>query len=420
MKNKIFILLLLASTGLISSCTSTSKVYQVDYTYLYDHDQKIIKPKFKLFHEQLDSSILYFQFSSNDVLYGKFGQDSSSMANLKMKYRIKLENKSGILDSMTVDLVDFGENNENSLLQGKIKLKLAPDLVYDIELRFRDEFRDLNVVHYLKADKRKNGNEQFFLIKQNENVLISNTLNENQEIEIFKSPLIAENDFILETSNQESAKAAPPFTMAVLNEKIFHTEFRDTVRFENNKLNLNISDKITRITPLNQDNFNAFYIFYYYDGYPELINSEHLIEPLRYISTTNEYNELKMAGDKHNAVENFWIALARDQQIAKKMIAEFYSRVELANQQFTSLKEGWKTDRGIIYIVYGIPFLVEIHGDREFWLYGEENNILSVKFVFEKQNGTWSNNEYNLIKDTNYKNNWYRAVDAWRQGRIYQ
>jgi hypothetical protein len=77
-----------------------------------------------------------------------------------------------------------------------------------------------------------------------------------------------------------------------------------------------------------------------------------------------------------------------------------------------------ETDRGIIYIVYGQPYQVIKTQNKEIWFYGEENNILSVKFEFNRVETDWSNNDFELNKDVNYKNNWYRAVDAWRQGRI--
>lgn len=71
---------------------------------------------------------------------------------------------------------------------------------------------------------------------------------------------------------------------------------------------------------------------------------------------------------------------------------EFYRRVDFANNYFTVNamdKEGWKTDRGNIYIKYGPPTDVERHLDElnlppyEIWYY--EN--LERTFVFEDRSG---------------------------------
>ena len=122
--------------------------------------------------------------------------------------------------------------------------------------------------------------------------------------------------------------------------------------------------------------------------------------------------------DTTKAFEDFWLKLGKNQATARFMIKEYYERVETANSHFTSFKEGWKTDRGIVYIVYGHPYEIIKIGDTETWLYGEENNILSVKFQFNKVNSSWSNNEFRLARDESLKNNWYRAVDVWRQGKV--
>ena len=38
---------------------------------------------------------------------------------------------------------------------------------------------------------------------------------------------------------------------------------------------------------------------------------------------------------------------------------QYYSRVNFANQNFKSYTEGWRTDKGMVYIIYGPPFNIE-------------------------------------------------------------
>ena len=92
--------------------------------------------------------------------------------------------------------------------------------------------------------------------------------------------------------------------------------------------------------------------------------------------------------------------------------------LKLQNKFFTSYKEGWKTDRGIIYIIYGIPNSIRKDAGSEVWLYGEENNVLSVQFRFYQTERSNISNHYEMVRNSDYKNNWYRQVDLWRQGKI--
>ena len=144
-----------------------------------------------------------------------------------------------------------------------------------------------------------------------------------------------------------------------------------------------------------------------------------MIEPLRYITTTKEYNQLKNAANIKREIDNFWLKIGGSAEKAEKMLRLYYQRVQMANEKFTSFKEGWKTDRGIIYIVYGQPTNIYKGISSETWVYGEENNILSIKFQFNRKTDARTNNRFDLIRNPDFKNNWYRAVDQWRQGKVF-
>ena len=54
-------------------------------------------------------------------------------------------------------------------------------------------------------------------------------------------------------------------------------------------------------------------------------------------------------------VDKFWLENARNVDKGKSLVSAYYNRVEAANLFFSSYLEGWKTDRGIIYVVLGPP-----------------------------------------------------------------
>lgn len=154
-------------------------------------------------------------------------------------------------------------------------------------------------------------------------------------------------------------------------------------------------------------------------GFPKVKRYPHMIEVMRYITTNHEFNELKNASDQRAVFEEFWLKCGRNKEKAKNLIQQFYFRVEEANTFFTSYKEGWKTDRGIIYVVYGKPHQIYHNNNSETWLYGDETNPLSLNFTFYKQTNPYSDNDYELQRSPTYQSSWYVAIERWRDGRIY-
>jgi GWxTD domain-containing protein len=129
----------------------------------------------------------------------------------------------------------------------------------------------------------------------------------------------------------------------------------------------------------------------------------------------NEYDEIQNSDDIKLAIDNFWLNNAGNPGRARSMIQKYYGRVVEANEFFTSYHEGWKTDRGLIYIVYGPPKIVYRGKNMEEWLYGEKGNNNSIRLQFVKVLNPFSENDYSLIKSPAYKEKWYNIVNTWRR-----
>ncbi|HLB00932.1 MAG TPA: GWxTD domain-containing protein [Bacteroidota bacterium] len=72
-----------------------------------------------------------------------------------------------------------------------------------------------------------------------------------------------------------------------------------------------------------------------------------------------------------------------------ELMEEYYARVDYANKHFGHYTEGWKTDMGMVYIIFGAPGNVERHPFEidtkpyEVWTYYEQNR----QFVFVDATG---------------------------------
>ncbi len=397
-------------------CYSSSNLSKLDYTYLYDPEQKLIVPQVKIYHHEEDSSQLYFKILSRDVLYGKLRNDSGLTTRVLVRYRIFEEGeKEQLVDSTTLAFIDRGQDENVEYLEGRSTAYLPLGRIYRMKLYFRDEYKDLNTIYEYIFDKRLNGNQEFYLIKQNNEVLYNSIALTDDPVTIVKSPLLHTYNFEIDSLYHIFRMTPPPFIDKVLSEELAF-RFRERVEF-NDSIVIDDLANVNRLIPLDSV-FLRLHLFKFQEGFPLVNTTEKMVDPIRYISTTSEYKRVKNAVNQKKEVESFWLKIGKDENTAKLLIREYYSRVEIANHNFSSYKEGWKTDRGIIFIVYGQPTNIFKDANKEIWTYGEENNILSVKFVFRKIRSEESNNIYLLQRDPDFKSNWYRAVDDWRQGRV--
>jgi GWxTD domain-containing protein len=152
------------------------------------------------------------------------------------------------------------------------------------------------------------------------------------------------------------------------------------------------------------------------DDYPRLAKVESLADPLIYICTKQEFEKVKAAKGDKKAFDRAIIAITGNTDRAKNFMRNYFKRVEWANQFFTSYKEGWKTDRGMIYILFGLPEEVYKFTDREVWNY--KSPSLKVTFNFVKSSTLFDPDNYVLIREKSFQETWYEKIDLWRNARF--
>ena len=153
--------------------------------------------------------------------------------------------------------------------------------------------------------------------------------------------------------------------------------------------------------------------------YPKLTRPEKLIKPVMYMSTSSEINELNTSKDIKKSFDRYWLTLmSGNEEVARRAIRTYFSRVEEANRLFTTYKEGWKTDKGMIYIVLGAPDRVQRSRDREVWVYNRRANVSEINFTFNRKPNQFVEDHYELVRYMEYQPIWYPIVEAWRTGAI--
>lgn len=117
------------------------------------------------------------------------------------------------------------------------------------------------------------------------------------------------------------------------------------------------------------------------------------IDQLRYFAKGDELEYIREAeeeNERRRRFEEFWERHnpAPGSKTNAAMM-EYYNRVAFANQQFGHYLDGWKTDRGMVYILYGPADYIDRHPmdtetkPYEVWEYYELNR----RYVFVDESG---------------------------------
>ncbi|MFQ5799347.1 MAG: GWxTD domain-containing protein, partial [Bacteroidota bacterium] len=126
----------------------------------------------------------------------------------------------------------------------------------------------------------------------------------------------------------------------------------------------------------------------------------------RYIQSDverDQYKALQGVEAKRKFVYEFWLRRDLDPTtLVNEAKREYFARLSYANENFrSSFREGWKTDRGRVYIVYGPPDEYDRHPSEvdtrpyELWYY--YNIQGGVEFVFADRMGF---RDYELLHST--------------------
>jgi GWxTD domain-containing protein len=410
-------MLVLATTFV--GCTSNSSS-KGGSNYLYDDRIKEINPSYFVYHKSDTLSELYFQVKSNELLYVRENVSQPFEATVKFIYTVYNTRKQKILiDSATNLLVDTKTSSAIKTITGKIPLKLNQGTMSVIKVEAYDINKRVKSVDIIDINKVTTDTRQYFLLsKQNKEICFDNYFTQNELLTIqsgFNQLAKIKIDYI--ESHFDMAK--PPFASNEEGAEI--TDLPDsilTLSLISGKAYFSLFDK--GIYSFVMNNKRIFALNYLEENFLDIFNHAGMVKPLRYICTNNEYEKLLNATDKKQAIEDFWIKMSGSKERARVLIREYYSRLLLANKHFSSYKEGWKTDRGMLSIVMGAPNTISSGNNGETWLYGTSHNMMmSLSFTFYKPSNTIYKNDFRLDRYKLYKDYWYRAVESWRQGRPY-
>ncbi|MEM7370171.1 MAG: GWxTD domain-containing protein [Bacteroidota bacterium] len=137
---------------------------------------------------------------------------------------------------------------------------------------------------------------------------------------------------------------------------------------------------------------------------------DYYLQTLLYASSQQEQNFIK-ALENYDQKKNFLFSFFEKRRAQDKSIQEMWNghlvAIDYVNQEFkSSFRPGWQTDRGRVFIKYGIPYDVERHPSKanllpyEIWRYNRLGSQTNVVFIFFDPD--LATNEYPLLHSTKY------------------
>jgi GWxTD domain-containing protein len=144
-----------------------------------------------------------------------------------------------------------------------------------------------------------------------------------------------------------------------------------------------ITDKTTNELVASRD------LCYRWDFFPvNLKDLDLAISQLMYVATSSEMKYIKNAKtneEKERRFLKFWRDKDPTPNTPKnEFMMEYYNRIKIANERYSHYVDGWKTDRGMVYIIYGNPSNIDKHPfdadtrPYEIWEYYD----VKKKFIF--------------------------------------
>jgi len=406
----------------LADCRGPEGLQTNNLSYLYNQQEVGLRPR--IFIEPQSDTLfkINYQLETDNFLYTKLSEDSEYEARIKIQYRLlpSLES-SAILDSGYIQFEHRVSKVENQIISGEFDFRM-PDQAEKamLYLRVMDLNRGSSQANFQWIRNYSYHSDTYFQVLDSaDQQLYKNHIPSGLPFKV-KHSLINVKQFYVSHYHRDFPLALPPYSTS-------------------EESSFDIQPDTTFMVPANQDlSFRAqgFYhfrmdtsqwngksVYYFYPEFPYIDNHQRMAEPLRYLTTQKEFSEMSALMDKPEElrawIDDFWMRKGGSEERARSLVAAFYQRVEQANRNFSSYLEGWKTDRGIVYIIYGPPNAVYRSSTGEAWVYGNENSQLSYYFNFIHLENPFTDNDYSLERSNTYRYGWGQAIEAWRRGHIY-
>lgn len=400
-------------------CT-TQKTNQISNTNLYKKTNNELQWNHLVYHLNDSVSQLFYKINNEVLIYKRLDTTQLFSTSVHVKLEISLQdNLQKIIDTVSFDLIDKQASVKVKDLNGSVFFKLKKGFDYFINMRVHDRNKKVSYTQSFYSSKTSAFNRENFLIKNlNHEVCYTNYFKPNELIYV-SSHRNTEKFFNVDYYNKSFKLALPPFSYDQASRFSYQADSSFSLYANSDEIEITLPNRGFYHLQTNDTSKDGVTFYVYESSFPKIKDAEQMILATRFIMAKQEFENCMNSIDKKASIDKFWTSIGGSKERAIELLKKYYGRIQEANKLFSSYQEGWKTDRGMIYVVFGAPNSVTKLVNGEVWTYGELDNQKSTIFAFSKVVNPFTDNDFSLERSESLKLPWYQAVDAWRQGRIY-
>ncbi len=390
-------------------------------SYLYIPGRSPLRPEYQVYHSTDSLSLLRVSIVPNQLLFNQANKEGDYLSYLDVDYRLFriMRRKTLLADSgkvhYSINLHDIKSRSveKNILIHCKLGEK------YILEVIAIDQVRKTAVQNFIYVDKLTRYSMQNYMVidVKTHHQVFSYVVDSTRAMKIMYRDQQPHRYFV--RYFKPDTLIPPPPDMAISvpvpgnvpdsTWKIGRWEKKPIRLYKKGIYQFSIDSTVK----------DGVSLFNFGDYYPKILTPEQLAEPLAYLLNESEMISLMHKPDRKLAVDQFWLGTTDNVEKARELIRIYYNRVYYANVFFTSYKEGWRTDRGMIYIIYGPPDDLTKSVKQEVWTYGNINGDNKISFTFRRLDNPFSLNVYRLMRGENVETRWVEAIRTWRQGNVF-
>jgi GWxTD domain-containing protein len=424
--------LLFAAAVLYSGCASVREATDTkDLSYLYNPLKNSINPRFGITNKTDVLSDLSIRFAKGDLYFNEANPKGLPMAQMLISIRLfNITLNRTLADTAQFDLDIIGDTQRESYTY-KVPLNVEKGVEYIAEVKIYDKIREFMVQSFIPFNTQSDFSRYNFVTIDNftKEEIIQPIMTTGRFFNVSYNKGVPDSLFI--SYFPPSGDVPYPPSM-MLPEKPLKVEPDTTVAVKwSDTLSLMLPSKGIYHVTAGREVTEGITYFNFGTGYPNVTAPEEMIGPLSYLASANEMQSLYSTPWPKIGVDDFWLGIGGNVEKARELIRIFYTRVMYANFYFASYREGWRTDRGMIYIIYGPPDKIYKSPGQENW--GYKNHAAksawgpryTVKddylfFTFRKRDNLFTDNDFILNRSETVVTNWDQAVAAWRKGIVFR
>jgi len=414
--------------GLTAGCASSKKASteenQGQMASLYNPSKLSLHPDISIFHASNNYSTLYIRAYPSELRFNETNEESEYRALLQVRYELigfdeNRVKESAVIDSASVVYKLLEREERRPAFFASLSIPVMQGNRYLLKVETKDLNRGSIGLEYLYVDKTDPNSAQnfkvvstysgypkfmrFFLTGEKFNVQYRDRGVDSIYVDYF---------MLTNELPRPPITATSDYTMNYVADTSYIFPMVDTVDYD---LRLEGMYHVK----VDKEQGEGLTLFNFGGTFPEVKTSQELMEPLFYLTTLAEYRDLRTKANRKLAVDDYWLRIGNSIEKSRELIRIYYNRVIYSNLYFTSNKEGWKTDQGMIFILFGPPNRIQMTGSGESWYYYAKRKSKTVEFKFQREQDAFSDQNMMWQRSTNSQMYLNEAIRSWRNGKVY-